>query len=166
MRLYHGSTSIIKAPRILASDHIGDFGTGFYTTTDIQQARNFVNTKCDRAKLNIGYISIFEVSNDLLSSPALKVLIFQKADEKWVNFVKANRKQPDFSHDYDLIMGPVANDQVYASFALFEADLLSFEELIERLKTRKLTDQILFHTEKSLLPLKFIGSEVVECPLK
>jgi len=166
MKLYHGSDMIVKTPRILAADHIGDIGIGFYTTTDIRQARNFVTTKCGRKKLSHGYVSIFEIPDDFLENPNLHIRIFSKANEEWVIFVEANRKQPDFAHEYDIIKGPVANDQVYASFALYEADLLDFHELLKRLKVRKLTDQVLFHTERSLLPLTFIESEVVECQPK
>ena len=30
MKLYHGGLVEIQIPRIIASDHIGDFGVGFY----------------------------------------------------------------------------------------------------------------------------------------
>lgn len=42
MRLYHGGLEVVEHPRILPSEHIehiGDFGSGFYTTSDISQAR-------------------------------------------------------------------------------------------------------------------------------
>lgn len=163
MKLYHGSDCIVITPKILASDHIGDFGLGFYTTTDIAQAARFVETKCDRLKLRCGYVSVFAVSDDFLNNPALRICVFRDADAEWVDFVEANRRQLNFEHDFDIVMGPVANDQVYASLALYEADLLDYRELIARLKVRKLTDQVLFHTDKSLLPLTFCGSEVVPC---
>lgn len=166
MKLYHGSDTLVKAPRILAADHIGDFGTGFYTTTDPEQARRFVRIKCDRKKLSTGHVSIFEAPDDLLDMPSLRIRTFRKADKEWLKFVEANRKNPGYRHDFDIIQGPVANDQVYASLALYEADLLSFEELLERLKVRRLTDQLLFHTVRALLLLTFTGSEVIECPLK
>ena len=80
--------------------------------------------------------------------------------------VKGFSWNPNYEHDYDFVFGPVANDQVYASFALHESDLIDFAELINRLKVRKLTDQVLFHTEKALSLLKYAGCEVVQCPLK
>jgi hypothetical protein len=166
MKLYHGGLVEIKLPRIVVGDHIGDFGVGFYTTTSIQQARRFVKTKCDREQKTSGVVSIFDVRDDFLQVPDLRVHVFKKTDEDWTRFVEANRRNPNYEHDFDLIFGPVANDQVYASFALYESDLIDFAELINRLKVRKLTDQILFHTEKALSLLKFAGSEVVQCPLK
>ena len=166
MKLYHGGLEAIQVPRILPSDHIGDFGVGFYTTTNIQQARRFVKTKCDREQKTSGVVSIFDVRDDFLLAPDLRIRVFKKADEDWARFVEANRRNPNYEHDYDLIFGPVANDQVYASFALYESDLIDFAELINRLKVRKLTDQVLFHTEKTMSLLKYAESEVVQCPLK
>ena len=86
-----------------------------------------------------------------------------KSDEEreWADFVSANRKRPSFSHDFDYVIGPVANDQVYTSLTLYEGGIISFEMLIERLKTRRLFDQILFHTGEALACLAFQGSEEV-----
>ena len=96
----------------------------------------------------------------------MRIRIFRKADEEWARFVEANRRDVDYRHEYDIVYGPVADDQVYASFALYESDLIDFSELLNRLKVRKLTDQVLFHTERSLAVLRYIGSEVVRCPRK
>lgn len=60
-----------------------------------------------------------------------------------------------FSHDYDIVYGPVANDRVYAAFALYEDRMLDKEGLIKELKAYKLADQLLFHSSKSLEFLKF-----------
>ena len=72
-----------------------------------------------------------------------------------------NRTQRDFIHEYDIVYGPVANDRVYAAFALYESDLLSKEGLIHELKAYKLVDQFLFHTEKALQHLTFIEAKEV-----
>ena len=166
MKLYHGGLIEIQVPRIMATDHIGDFGVGFYTTTDPEQARRFVATKCDRSRKTQGVVSCFEVADDFLAVPGLKTRVFKAADEEWVHFVEVNRRDVDYRHDYDIVCGPVANDQVYASFALYESELIDFSELLNRLKFRKLTDQVLFHTERALAVLKYTGSEVVRCRRK
>lgn len=90
----------------------------------------------------------------------LSVLSFDIPDEQWLDFVMANRMNKDFTHDYDIVKGPVANDRVYASFALYEAGLLNKQTLISELKTYKLVNQILIHTEKALAAIRFI--EAVE----
>ncbi|MBQ4033027.1 MAG: DUF3990 domain-containing protein, partial [Paludibacteraceae bacterium] len=67
-----------------------------------------------------------------------------------------NRTQKDFNHNYDIVYGPVANDRVYAAFALFEGGVLNKQELIAELKTYKLVDQYLFHTVDSLKAISFV----------
>lgn len=81
MKLYHGGIVEVKTPRIMAPGHIGDFGTGSYTTTDFEQARRFVHTECDREKVLQGTISTFEVPEDFLSMPLWNIRIFREADE-------------------------------------------------------------------------------------
>lgn len=69
-----------------------------------------------------------------------------------------NRHDPDFSHDYDIVWGPVANDNVYETLTLFEDGIISKGEAILRLKTYKLVDQILFHSHQALALLEFVDS--------
>lgn len=166
MKLYHGGISVVKAPQILSPDRIGDFGIGFYTTSSLEQARRFVRSKAIRDQKARGFVSVYEVQDDFLGNSLLKCRTFQKADEAWVDFVLANRKDMNYQHDFDIIAGPVADDQVYASFALYENDLISKKELLKRLKTQRLVDQILFHTEKSLLVLSFCESVEILCQTK
>lgn len=163
MKLYHGGIKAVKKPKILSPDRIGDFGIGFYTTSSREQAGRFVQNKAAREKQNSGFISIYEVPDDFLQNAMLKIDLFEHADERWVDFVLKNRLSVDFEHDFDIIKGPVANDQVYASFALYEGDIITKTELLERLKTRRLVDQILFHTEKSLLVLNYLDCEEIVC---
>ena len=94
--------------------------------------------------------TVFPNVNRLFSSP-----IRGDGSEKWVDFVMANRTKKDFDHPYDIVGGPVANDRVYAAFALYESGLLNKEELIRELKTHVLSDQWLFHTVRSLHYISF-----------
>ena len=163
MKLYHGGLEPCPKPKILTTDRVGDFGIGFYTTSSRAQAQCFIQNKASKQNVSQGYLSCYEVPDDFLRQNSLKIKNFTAADETWIDFVLKNRRQADIDHNYDVIYGPVANDQVYASFTLFENELISKAELIERLKTTRLVDQILFHTEKSLLILKYMGSEVIQC---
>lgn len=54
--------------------------------------------------------------------------------------------------------GPVANDRVYAAFALYEGGLIDKQTLIAELKAYRLVDQYLFHTDRSLLYVRFKGT--------
>lgn len=158
MILFHGSLQIVKAPRILVSTRTLDYGPGFYTTTSEQQAREWVLRKLSGA--DVGHINIYDFDEQKASG--LDWLSFNNPpDEDWVDFVHANRTQRGFTHTHDLVYGPVANDRVYAAFALYEQGLLGKQELIAELKTYQLIDQMLFHTEKALRTLTFTQAKEV-----
>lgn len=107
-----------------------------------------------KSPVNIGYINIYEIDDNISSE--LDALWFHEPTEEWVDFVMLNRTSKGFEHNHDIVYGPVANDRVYAAFALYESGLLDKEGLIKELKTYKLVDQMLFHTPKSLKHLRYI----------
>lgn len=160
MKVYHGSLVEVRNPEIREAVHVGDFGCGFYVTSSLAQARRFVRLKCSRENVSAGFVSIFNLDERLFVRP-FKGKVFTSPSRAWANFVLANRKKPGFTHDFDFVRGPVANDKVYASFTLYEGGIISFASLLERLKTRRLFDQILFHTKEALACLAFQRSEEV-----
>ena len=157
MTLYHGSLEIVEKPQILQANRPLDFGTGFYTTTSLQQARRWVKLRMEQGQASVGFINIYEYT----PKRDLRTRLFRSANEAWVDFVHANRTVQDYNHDYDIVTGPVANDNVYLSFNLYESGIISKRELIRRLKTYKLVDQLLFHTERSLDTLEYVGNKEV-----
>ena len=157
MIIYHGSLEIVEQPQILEANRLLDFGSGFYTTSSLQQAQRWVKLRMEQNNTSKGYINIYEYS----SKKGLNTRRFQSANEAWINFVHANRTIQGYNHNYDIVVGPVANDNVYLSFNLYEAGIISKRELIRRLKTYKLVDQLLFHTENSLETLEYIGNKEV-----
>lgn len=157
MILYHGSLEIVEQPLIRKANRPLDFGTGFYTTTSLQQARRWVILRMEQNNAKVGYINIYEYTPE----KDLRTRRFRSANEAWVDFVHANRTVQGYNHDYDIVAGPVANDNVYLSFNLYESGIITKRELIRRLKTYKLVDQLLFHTEQSLLTLKYNGNKEV-----
>lgn len=158
MRLYHGSLEVVREPRIIKSTRTLDYGAGFYTTTSYTQAEQWVKRRMS-SKANRGYINIYEIDNDAVHD--MDALWFDEPTEEWVDFVMANRTLKDYEHTHDLVYGPVANDRVYAAFALYEGGLLDKEGLIRELKAYKLIDQMLFHTVEALKHLKFIDAKEV-----
>lgn len=159
MKLYHGSLEIVLTPEIRKPNRTLDYGSGFYTTTSFQQALTWVQKRIDEQKADKGFVNFYELNEPALKG--LKCLFFENPTEEWVDFVMKNRTQRGFVHDYDVVYGPVANDRVYAAFALYEGGLLSKQSLIAELKTYKLVDQYLFHTHKALEALTFIeGKEI------
>lgn len=159
-RVYHGSIDEVVNPEIRQPNRSLDYGAGFYTTTSYEQAKRWVERRMKDKGVAIGYVNIYELDEKLVKN--MKSLFFVKPTEEWVSFVMRNRTERNFIHDYDVVYGPVADDSVYTQFALYEGGIISLPTLIHELKTYKLVDQYLFHTEKSLLAIKFVKSEIVE----
>lgn len=152
MIVYHGSIEQVVKPEIREANRALDYGSGFYTTTSEEQATLWVKRKLGRKK-GIGYVNVYEWNETCV--PYLDVLHFTGPTEEWLDFVMANRMDMNFHHTHDIVWGPVANDRVYAAFALYESGLLSKQDLIKELKTYVLVDQLLFHTSDSIACLHF-----------
>lgn len=163
MKLYHGSHIEVKNPKILTSFRVGDFGRGFYTTSSLEQARRWAQIRALQENQSSGIVTVFNVPDQLFAHPELLIKSFDNADEVWLDFVLANRKDVDFEHEFDLVRGPVANDRVYVCLNMLEDGLADRETVIKKLKTYVLADQILFHTAKSLLFLEYAATESVPC---
>ncbi|MCL2051070.1 MAG: DUF3990 domain-containing protein [Lachnospiraceae bacterium] len=149
MIIYHGSTVSVEVPKIIKSERMLDFGEGFYTTSNYEQAIRWSEIVAIKRKSSDRIITEYEF--DLKAAKEeLAVISFNKPDEDWLLFVCSNRSGRLPLERYDIAMGPVANDQVYAVVVLYEQGVISKEAAIMELKVRKLYDQILFHNEKSL----------------
>ncbi|MBQ8937526.1 MAG: DUF3990 domain-containing protein [Bacteroidaceae bacterium] len=159
MILYHGSIEQVTRPEIRQPQRTLDYGSGFYATTSFEQAERWVRRRMREKKLSLGYINTYDF--DLLAMQMLKTLSFSEPTEEWVDFVMANRVKEGFTHDYDIVYGPVANDHVYTAFALYEGRVISKQALIAELRTYTLVDQYLFHTERSLQFLSFLEAKEI-----
>lgn len=160
MKVYHGSLVEVEHPQILTPNRTLDYGKGFYTTTSEKQAKDWVERRMMETRSSGGYMNVYEIDEKEMAR--LKCLLFTEPTKEWATFVMANRTDKDFTHDYDIVYGPVANDRVYLQFGLYEAGAISVETLVRELKTYKLVDQYLFHTEKALDALHFITSIKIE----
>lgn len=158
IKLYHGSTEIVAKPEIRKPNRTLDYGGGFYLTSSFEQAEAWVRRKL-KGNITLGYVNVFEYDEEMEAT--FETLAFERPDEAWLDFVMANRMEPGYRHDYDIVKGPVANDRVYASFALYEAGLIDKQELINELRAYKLVNQILIHTDKALLCMKWIEAKEV-----
>ena len=160
MRIYHGSTEIIQYPTILDSQRLLDFGKGFYTTTNLEQAQKWAIIKRNRIGEDAkSFVTVYELDDDLLTDTKYKVKLFEFADEDWLDFVVRNRKM-DETHSFDMVMGAVANDTLYKTLSLFETGILSKNETIARLKAHTLYDQISFHNMNIIKEIKYNKSSV------
>ena len=156
IRLYHGSTMSVRKPSLRPGRANADFGKGFYTTSNQEQAERWAHIKQEREEAKRAVVSIYEFDETLLDSPELNIRRFTGADEAWLYFVTDCRKSR--GHNFDLVQGPVANDKVFTTVNLFESGVLSAEAAILQLRAYKTYDQLSFHTEKVIKALKFVES--------
>lgn len=160
MIVYHGGNVVVNQPRLIKQNRTLDFGYGFYTTTNQRQAVNFAGKVTERRKSGIPSVSMYEVPELGELSLKYRLLIFMTPDEKWLDFVFANRNGSYKGDHFDIIFGPVANDTIYRTFVAYEEGILTKEETIARLKVKKLYNQMTFTTERSLKELRYIGQFV------
>ena len=160
MILYHGSNVIVEHPKLVKQNRFLDFGFGFYTTTNREQAENFALKVAERRKEGEAILNIYEI-DEKEAFQKCSLLKFDSPDENWLDFVAANRKGMYEGKRYDLIYGAVANDDVYRTITLYMTGVLTKEQTLQALKIRKLFNQLVFTTEKSLQYLQFQRRELV-----
>lgn len=165
MRLYHGSTVEVRKPSLRYGRERTDFGKGFYTTSLSEQAEHWAIIKKERSKATKAVVSVYEIDDALLLDTSLHIREFHGVDEAWLNFVVGCRKENAVNHEYDLVFGPVANDNVFLTVNLYETGALDAKAAIAQLRAYKTYDQLSFHTERVIAALKFVGSYEVE-PVK
>ena len=136
MIVYHGSNVIVSEPRPIIQNRFLDFGYGFYTTTNKEQAVSFADKVTQRRKEGTKSVSIYEFDSDKAFSEG-KLLRFASPNGAWLDFVSENRSGNYSGETYDFIFGPVANDDVYRTFTLYTAGILTKEQTLEALKVKK-----------------------------
>lgn len=154
MILYHGSNVEVREPRLLSGQRALDFGRGFYTTTSFDQASAWARRTARIRGAGKACVSVFELSD--ASFEQLSVLRFGAPDADWLAFVAMNRRGHASGESYDVVIGPVANDQTMPTLVLYFDGFLTEQETIARLLPQKLKDQITLKTAKALAALRFV----------
>ena len=154
MKLYHGTNLDFSVIDLAKSNKYKDFGQGFYLTDIRFQAEELAAKK---SRLFGGYpvIQEYEFDESILTGKELKVLMFDAPTTEWAEFIFKNRnRNANFKHDYDIVVGPIADDGGAYLLGRYEEGTLTIEELSEQLDYKKLNSQYFFGTNKSLKYLK------------
>jgi hypothetical protein len=154
MHLYHGGTEVIEKPEVRIANRPVDFGDGFYTTSDFEQASNFAKLRADFRKMDFGIVNSYEIDEKLFAS--FFVLKFENPSEEWFDFVIDCRRGGRLFEKYDLIIGPVANDRVFRVLDFYEAGVYSKEYAINELLPYKLSNQYVFFNKDLISDLRFV----------
>lgn len=136
-----------------------DFGRGFYLTADIMQAQRLAEYKAFQLG-GVPIVNVYEFDERLLKNGTLKFYGFKDYSKEWAEFVFANRSSADGNsiHDYDVVVGPIANDRVGVQIRKYIDKEISLETFLENLKYMKgVTYQYFFGTEKSIKYLNNYG---------
>ena len=153
MLLYHGSNIVVREPKILKSQRYLDFGAGFYMTSDFEQARKWAVRTSARREEGVATISVFEINDDYVDR--VKVRTFARPDRDWLRYITVHRTGNPPADDYDMVVGPVANDQAIRTVNNYLKGYFPEDVAIKLLLPQKLKDQYLFRTEKALDLLVF-----------
>lgn len=147
--LYHGSDSLFEEIDLSKSQNRRDFGRGFYTTVIEKQAKDWAYRQMLRngKSKNYVYKYNFEKSEDL------KIKHFDSLNAEWLEFIKLNRTKGVTQHDFDVVIGPVADDNTMQTVQLYLLGTLTSDEAVERLKFNDVNNQVSFHTEKAVKKL-------------
>ena len=165
MRLYHGSNLEIAKIQLSACRPYKDFGRGFYLTDIRDQAFNMAK-RVSRIYGGVPVVNAFNFDESFFNSPNLKVKSFDTPTEEWAEFVMNNRNRQltDISiplcnqdNKYDIVTGPVANDDISTLFRQFTDGLITKQTLVVNLTYKKLTRQFSFHTETAVCLLLKTG---------
>jgi hypothetical protein len=148
--LYHGGYCPIETPQIIQGKFAKDFGLGFYCTQFKEQAVRWSR----RFKTPVINIYNYEQNNDL------KILEYTDMTEEWLDFIVACRSGN--KHDYDIVKGAMANDQIFNYIADYISGILTREQFWVLAKFKHPTHQISFNTNRSLQSLSFQDIEEVK----
>lgn len=64
----------------------------------------------------------------------------------------ANRKKEsyEFKYDYDIVIGPVADDNMARLFGLYDLEIIDLDAVVSGLIYKELNSQYFFATERAL----------------
>jgi len=160
MILYHGGTEIIEKPVIRSSLTGRDFGTGFYCTDIRSQAEKWA-LRQGRVRKKPAVLNLYEFEMDQ-AKQNLNWNIFKDYAIEWLEMVIKCRKDPNIIHEFDIVYGKIANDDVGETVQAVLDGLMPPDFALQKLVFMPANNQYCFCTEKSLAFLKFINSEKPE----
>ena len=156
MILYHGSNIVVEQPKLIPQNRALDFGIGFYTTENKAQAISFADKVFCRRKEGSPVVSVYEF-DEYAAFSVCNMLRFDAPDEAWLDFVSAHRNRTYQGKHYELIYGPVANDDIFRTFQLYASGDLTKAETLARLRIKNLYNQLVLSSDRAISQLRFVG---------
>ena len=159
MKLYHGSNVEVVTPKLMQCARALDFGQAFYLTSDFDQASRWAKTSVLRRKEGRAIVSVYEFDESAASQ--LRALNFPGPDAAWLKYVSQNRNGMIDTADYDIVSGPVANDNTMPVLNLYFKGAYSEDEALRRLLPQRLKDQFAMKTDAAIACLSYLEGRLV-----
>ncbi len=155
MKVFHGSYTEVYEIDLTKGRSNLDFGKGFYVTNIRSQAEYWAERTGRFHKVN-GIVSEFEFYERAFTDEMYKVLRFTGYSEEWLDFVVLNRDPvtEEQRHDYDIVEGPVANDDVNDRIDDYLAGIVPKADFLKELAHHRPTHQICLCSARSLQMIK------------
>ena len=168
MILYHGSNTDIRTINLALCRPFKDFGRGFYLTVMKEQAENMAKRVAGiyggRPVLNV-----YDIDENFIHMRELNIKNFGvETSEEWARFVRNNRNRKfenfssiecNFDNKYDIVIGPIADDDMALLFRQYENGMITFDMMLNGMIYKKTTNQYSFHTEKAISLLKKVKND-------
>lgn len=156
MRLYHGSYTRIPHPSLNHGRSDIDFGAGFYLTMNYQMAAKWA---CNKEQ---SWLNEYDLDEHGLAVKRLSI------DDEWLDYVNSNRNRqevdaPFDDTQYDLIVGPTADDKLFTVVDLYNDGLITKAATLAALSSMAdiITTQVVIKTDKAISHLAFLGAEEI-----
>ena len=144
--LYHTGFHIIKEPDISKGRPNADFAQGFYLSDEEEFSKHWSRNSKDRPSYQNKYT---------LNTEDLKIKTFSR-DIEWFDYIYSNRNgKKDYLSEYDVIIGPIANDTLYDTLGILTSGYLKKEVALEVLQIGEQYNQIAIKSKKAIDKLKF-----------
>ncbi len=166
MLLFHGSNTDIKVINLAMCRPYKDFGRGFYLTILKEQAERMAR-RVARIYGGSPVLNAFEIDDLFMDSSNLNIKNFGiRTSEEWARFVMNNRSRRftdfsssecNFDNKYDVVIGPIADDDMAVLFRQCENGIITFENMVNGMVYKETTNQYSFHTERAISLLKKVG---------
>ena len=152
MMLYHGGTDIIETPEIVRSPAGRDFGAGFYLTGIQDQAEKWARRQARSRKKN-AFLNAY-IFDERSAREKLRIKGFADYSLEWLELVLACRQHADFRHEYDIVFGRIAYDDVGETVQAVMDGLMPKDFALQKLSFMKANEQYCFCTESALACLR------------
>ena len=157
MILYHGTNVEFDVIDLTKSKPNKDFGRGFYLSDNYEQALNMAKTKVEQFEVGLPIVMKYEVDDNVFQT--FRVLQFKEYTKEWTQFILQNRNNSTQQqvHDYDIVIGPIANDRVGVQLWRYNSHSIDLDTLVKNLRyMHGITIQYFFGTERAIQQLKRI----------